>query len=149
LWSWINEGDSESDDNKRGWSGLQSIPRSIWLSENGDQLVQWPVKELDKLPEVLSSEVADPQILCTQKNASVSGSHGPFGLLVLASKDLTEHTDVFFRVFRSADSFRVLMCSDQTRWAGLVKMDRSGQNGRSGLGEYRSFEKLAGYGSNG
>ncbi|PWA71695.1 glycoside hydrolase, family 32 [Artemisia annua] len=163
LWSWINEGDSESDDNKKGWSGLQSIPRSIWLSENGDQLVQWPVKELKKLrkrkvhyknkelkggslfqisgitasqadveitfslsnlneAEVLSSDVVDPQILCTQKNASVSGSHGPFGLLVLASKDLTEHTAVFFRVFRSANSFRVLMCSDQKRVGWMLVM---------------------------
>ncbi|GKE50396.1 beta-fructofuranosidase, insoluble isoenzyme CWINV1-like protein, partial [Tanacetum coccineum] len=42
LWSWINEGDSEPDDKKKGWSGLR-------LSENGDQLVQWPVKELEKL----------------------------------------------------------------------------------------------------
>ncbi|GJX36955.1 beta-fructofuranosidase, insoluble isoenzyme CWINV1-like protein [Tanacetum coccineum] len=43
LWSWINEGDSEPDDNKK------RLVWSIWLSENGDQLVQWPVKELEKL----------------------------------------------------------------------------------------------------
>ncbi|KAI3710071.1 hypothetical protein L2E82_39844 [Cichorium intybus] len=49
LWSWISEGDGETYDIKKGWSGLLSIPKSIWLSENGDQLVQWHVKELEKL----------------------------------------------------------------------------------------------------
>ncbi|KAI3505784.1 hypothetical protein L1887_28031 [Cichorium endivia] len=156
LWSWISEGDGETDDIKKGWSGLQSIPRSIWLSENGDQLVQWPVKELEKLrtqkvqyenielkggsvfeisgitaaqadieitfsllnldeAELLTAEAVDPQLLCTQKNVSVSGSLGPFGLLILASKDLTEHTAVFFRVFRGTNKFRLLMCADQSR----------------------------------
>ncbi|MFS7922590.1 putative fructan beta-(2,1)-fructosidase [Helianthus anomalus] len=182
LWSWVCEGDTAPDAIVKGWSGLQTIPRSIWLSKNEDQLVQWPVKELEKLrtrkvhfenkklkggsmieisgitasqvtksnlvliqlfyfkgqttlhiqnntadveitfsfsnlkhAEVLSAEVVDPQILCTQKNATTYGKFGPFGLLVLASKDLTEHTAVFFRVFRIANSFRVLMCADSSR----------------------------------
>nr|XP_043627787.1 beta-fructofuranosidase, insoluble isoenzyme CWINV3-like [Erigeron canadensis] len=166
LWSWINEGDSESDDTKKGWSGLQSIPRSIWLNEKGDQLMQWPVKELENLhtrkvhlenkqlkggslieisgitasqadvevtfslsnlneAEVLSSEVVDPQILCTQKNASVSGRFGPFGLMVFASEDLIEHTAVFFRIFKSSNDFRVLMCADQSRSSLRPKVDKS------------------------
>ncbi|KAJ0936659.1 putative fructan beta-(2,1)-fructosidase [Helianthus annuus] len=156
LWSWVSESDTAPDAIEKGWSGLQTIPRSIWLSKNEDQLVQWPVKELEKLrtrkvhfknkrlkgrsmieisgitasqadveitfrvsnlkhAEVLSSEVVDPQILCTQKNATTDGKFGPFGLLVLASKNLTEHTAVFFRVFRIANSFRVLMCADPSR----------------------------------
>ncbi|KAI3756047.1 hypothetical protein L1987_55860 [Smallanthus sonchifolius] len=166
LWSWVTEGDSESDAINKGWSGLQTIPRSILLSERGDQLVQWPVKELEKLrtrkvhfenkelkggsmieisgitaaqadveitfslsnlnnAEVLSAEVVDPQILCTQKNASMSDNFGPFGLLVLASKDLTEHTAVFFRIFRTANSFRVLMCADQSRSSLRPLVDKS------------------------
>ncbi|KAI7733870.1 hypothetical protein M8C21_031319 [Ambrosia artemisiifolia] len=143
LWSWVNEGDTDLDAINKGWSGLQSIPRSIWLSENGDQLVQWPVEELEKLraqeadveitfglsnlkdAEVLSDEVVDPQMLCTQKNASMSGKFGPFGLLVLASEDLTEFTAVFFRVFRIANSFRVLMCADQSRSSIRPKVDKS------------------------
>ncbi|KVF36770.1 Concanavalin A-like lectin/glucanase superfamily [Cynara cardunculus var. scolymus] len=166
LWSWIDEGDSESDDIKKGWSGLQSIPRSILLSENGDRLVQWPVKELEKLrtqkvqfenkeleggsvfeisgitasqadveitfslsnlneAELLNTEVVDPQILCTRKNASVNGSFGPFGLLVLASKDLIEYTAVFFRVFRGGNDFRVLMCVDQSRSSLRSDVDKT------------------------
>ncbi|XP_076916522.1 beta-fructofuranosidase, insoluble isoenzyme CWINV3-like [Bidens hawaiensis] len=165
LWSWVNEGDTNSGAVSKGWSGLQTIPRSIWLSEKGDQLVQWPVKELEELrtrkvhygnkkltggsmikisgitasqadveitfslsnlknAEVLSAEVVDPQILCTQKNASMSGNFGPFGLLVLASRDLTEHTAVFFRVFRTAKSFQVLMCVDQSRSSLRPEVDK-------------------------
>ncbi|GKD09265.1 beta-fructofuranosidase, insoluble isoenzyme CWINV1-like protein [Tanacetum coccineum] len=43
LWGWVNEGDSESDASKK------SSPKSILLSDNKKQLVQWPVKEIEKL----------------------------------------------------------------------------------------------------
>ena len=57
----------------------------------------------------------DPQRLCGEKGASVPGGVGPFGLLVMASGDLQEHTAVFFRVFRHHDKYRVLMCTDLSR----------------------------------
>ena len=57
----------------------------------------------------------DPQLLCSKKTASFRGSVGPFGILVLASKDLAEQTAIFFRIFRSNDKYIVLMCSDQSR----------------------------------
>ncbi|XP_047063549.1 beta-fructofuranosidase, insoluble isoenzyme 7-like [Lolium rigidum] len=47
--------------------------------------------------------------------ASVHGGVGPFGLLVMASADLEEHTAVFFRVFRHLDTYKVLMCTDLTK----------------------------------
>ncbi|XP_031399883.1 beta-fructofuranosidase, insoluble isoenzyme CWINV1-like [Punica granatum] len=49
LWGWINESSSVEDDIKKGWSGLQAVPRVIWLDKSGKQLVQWPVMELEKL----------------------------------------------------------------------------------------------------
>ncbi|GLT25586.1 hypothetical protein SLA2020_007070 [Shorea laevis] len=49
LWGWVNESDTQSDDLKKGWSGLQAIPRSILLSKNEKQLIQWPIKEIEKL----------------------------------------------------------------------------------------------------
>uniref|UniRef100_A0A1Y3BXV3 Putative glycoside hydrolase, family 32 n=1 Tax=Helianthus annuus TaxID=4232 RepID=A0A1Y3BXV3_HELAN len=148
LWSWVCESDTATRCYRK---------RLVWpsgasgLVKMEDQLVQWPVKELEKLrtrkvhfknkrlkgrsmieisadveitfrvsnlkhAEVLSAEVVDPQILCTQKNATTDGKFGPIGLLVLASKDLTEHTAVFFRVFIIANSFRVLMCADPSRF---------------------------------
>ncbi|XP_048551082.1 beta-fructofuranosidase, insoluble isoenzyme 7-like, partial [Triticum urartu] len=57
----------------------------------------------------------DPQSLCGEKGASVPGSVGPFGLLVMASGDMQEHTAVFFRVFRQNDKYKVLMCTDLSR----------------------------------
>ncbi|KAH9611268.1 hypothetical protein KSS87_008941 [Heliosperma pusillum] len=58
---------------------------------------------------------SNPQLLCSQKGASVNGGLGPFGLLTLASMGLDEYTAVFFRVFKDSNNFKVLMCSDQSR----------------------------------
>ncbi|CAN6573504.1 unnamed protein product [Malus baccata var. baccata] len=49
LWGWINESSSVEGDIKKGWSGLQAIPRTLWLAKSGKQLVQWPVQEIEKL----------------------------------------------------------------------------------------------------
>ncbi|XP_043704813.1 beta-fructofuranosidase, insoluble isoenzyme CWINV1-like [Telopea speciosissima] len=156
LWGWINESDSVQDDVNKGWSGIQAIPRNIWLDKTGKQLVQWPIEEIEMLHEkpidwhstelkagsllevsgVTASQAdvdvsfnlstlekaesmdpswANPQLLCSEKGASVKGSLGPFGLLVLASKGLEEQTAIFFRVFKAEKSYAVLMCSDQSR----------------------------------
>lgn len=155
LWAWVTEADDQSDDISRGWSGLQSFPRSMWLDKTEKRLVQWPVQEIERLrenevnhqnkeikggtvfeisgitasqadieitfhpshsekAEVLPSEMLDPQLLCSKNNASSSGVLGPFGLLALASEDLTEYTAVFFRIYKGRDNYVVLMCSDQT-----------------------------------
>ncbi|XP_022941082.1 beta-fructofuranosidase, insoluble isoenzyme CWINV1-like [Cucurbita moschata] len=157
LWGWILESDSEVDDISKGWSGLQSIPRSILLDESGKQLLLWPIKEIEKLrtkqvsfddmdlksgsvfevPGIMAAQAdievsfrlsglkkaeemntswVDPQLLCKEKKASMNGTIGPFGLLVLASKNLEEQTAVYFRVFRKQyEKYVVLMCSDQSR----------------------------------
>ncbi|XP_010262080.1 PREDICTED: beta-fructofuranosidase, insoluble isoenzyme CWINV3-like isoform X2 [Nelumbo nucifera] len=166
LWAWVNESDSESEDIKRGWSGLQSIPRSAWLGKTGRQLVQWPVEEIEKLrinevnfkgenlrsetvfevsgvtasqadievsfelpklayAELMDPSWVDPQLLCSDKGASVKGGVGPFGLLVLASEDLKEHTAIFFRVFKNKDRYVVLMCSDQSRSSLSEEIDKT------------------------
>lgn len=57
----------------------------------------------------------DPQLLCSKRGASVNGRVGPFGLLVLASNDLSEHTAIFFHVLKAHNRYVVLMCSDQSR----------------------------------
>lgn len=68
--------------------------------------------------ELTHPENLDPKILCSKKNARIGGVIGPFGLMVMASKNLTEHTDIFFRVLKvHDDKYVVLMCSDQSRQA--------------------------------
>ncbi|XP_061366764.1 beta-fructofuranosidase, insoluble isoenzyme 1-like isoform X2 [Gastrolobium bilobum] len=51
LWGWANESDASTDDVKKGWAGIQAIPRTLWLDSNRRQLVQWPVEELNSLRE--------------------------------------------------------------------------------------------------
>ncbi|XP_010262081.1 PREDICTED: beta-fructofuranosidase, insoluble isoenzyme CWINV1 [Nelumbo nucifera] len=156
LWGWINESSSVADDVEKGWSGLQAIPRLLWLDSSGKQLVQWPIVEIEQLrgdqvnlankeikggsvlevsgitasqadievsfdlsklekAEVMNPSWVNPQLLCSKKGASVKGGIGPFGLLVLASKDMKEQTAIFFRVFKDGKRYVVLMCSDQSR----------------------------------
>ncbi|XWS66649.1 hypothetical protein CRYUN_Cryun05aG0218700 [Craigia yunnanensis] len=49
LWGWANESDSETDDVKKGWAGIQLIPRTVLLDPSGKQLVQWPIEEVETL----------------------------------------------------------------------------------------------------
>lgn len=72
-----------------------------------------------KKAEVLDPSWTDPQLLCSQKSATVKGSLGPFGLYVLASKGLKEYTAVFYRIFKANNKYVVLLCSDQSRSLSL------------------------------
>ncbi|VVA15474.1 PREDICTED: beta-fructofuranosidase [Prunus dulcis] len=49
LWGWANESDAADDDKAKGWAGVQTIPRVVWLSPDAKQVVQWPIKELETL----------------------------------------------------------------------------------------------------
>ncbi|XP_076924099.1 beta-fructofuranosidase, insoluble isoenzyme CWINV6-like [Bidens hawaiensis] len=51
LWAWVPEADSREDDIKKGWAGLQSFPRAVWLDGSGRQLIQWPVEKIESLRE--------------------------------------------------------------------------------------------------
>ncbi|KAK7286962.1 hypothetical protein RJT34_22339 [Clitoria ternatea] len=166
LWGWINESSVPEDDIHKGWSGIQAIPRTLWLDKSGKQLVQWPIEEVEKLrtnPVTLHSKILkagtllevsgvtaaqadveisfevnelekaqmldpswkmDPQLLCSGKNGTEAKvGLGPFGLLVLASKNMQEYTAVFFKVFRTNKRYMVLMCSDQSRSSVNLKND--------------------------
>ncbi|KAI3698379.1 hypothetical protein L2E82_41886 [Cichorium intybus] len=166
LMAWVNESDSEADDIAKGWSGLHSFPRSVWLDQNQKQLVQWPIDEIEMLYEnevsfqykkledgslheiqgVTASQAdvkisfklanleeaeemdpgwVDPQLICSEQDASKQGKFGPFGLLALASNDLTEQTAIFFRVFQKNGRYVVLMCSDQSRSSTKTGIDKT------------------------
>ncbi|XP_057775933.1 beta-fructofuranosidase, insoluble isoenzyme CWINV1-like isoform X2 [Salvia miltiorrhiza] len=83
-------------------------------ASQADVEVSFHVSNLDGV-ELIDEGLLDPQLICTQNNASVNGVLGPFGLLVLASEDLTEQTAIFFRIFKGRGKHVVLMCSDQSR----------------------------------
>ncbi|XP_037480024.1 fructan 6-exohydrolase [Triticum dicoccoides] len=171
LWAWANESDSQDNDIARGWSGVQTVPRKVWLDEDGKQVRQWPIEEIETLRskrvvgllgaqvnaggvnkiigvgaqadveaifEIPSLEEAetfqpnwllDPQKLCEENGASVPGRVGPFGLLVMASSNMQEHTAIFFRVFRHNQKYKVLMCTDLTRSTGRDNMYKPSYGG--------------------
>ncbi|XP_074557791.1 beta-fructofuranosidase 1-like [Curcuma longa] len=50
LWGWIGETDSERTDLTKGWASLQALPRTVLFDQKtGNNLLQWPVDEVDKL----------------------------------------------------------------------------------------------------
>ncbi|KAL4309160.1 hypothetical protein GQ457_01G015280 [Hibiscus cannabinus] len=49
LWGWSNESDTAQDDLHKGWAGVQTIPRKLWLDPSGKQLLQWPIEEIETL----------------------------------------------------------------------------------------------------
>nr|XP_043635833.1 beta-fructofuranosidase, insoluble isoenzyme 1-like [Erigeron canadensis] len=49
LWGWSNESSTPKEDIAKGWAGIQLIPRKVWLDQNGQQLLQWPICELETL----------------------------------------------------------------------------------------------------
>nr|GEX31545.1 fructan 6-exohydrolase-like [Tanacetum cinerariifolium] len=51
LMAWVNESDSEDDAIAKGWAGIQSFPRTLWLDGNQTQLIQWPIEEIEMLHE--------------------------------------------------------------------------------------------------
>jgi beta-fructofuranosidase len=51
LWAWVPETDSQEDDIAKGWAGLQSFPRALWIDGSRKQLIQWPVEEIELLRE--------------------------------------------------------------------------------------------------
>lgn len=86
-----------------------------FLIFQADVEVSFDIPNLEEA-ELMDPSWNDPQALCNQKNASVKGAIGPFGLLVLASNNLTEQTAIFFHILKNTQEKNiVLMCSDQSR----------------------------------
>lgn len=87
----------------------------VYIMMQADVEVSFKIKDLKNV-EKFDRSWTNPQLVCSQKGASVKGGLGPFGLMTLSSKGLEEYTAVFFRIFKASDNkFVVLMCSDQSR----------------------------------
>ncbi|XP_015688117.1 beta-fructofuranosidase, insoluble isoenzyme 4 isoform X3 [Oryza brachyantha] len=88
---------------------------------NGTDTLQADVEIDFELAAIDAADPFDPSWLldtekhCREADASVHGGVGPFGLVVLASDNMDEHTTVNFRVYKSEQKYMVLMCSDLTR----------------------------------
>ncbi|XP_077235713.1 beta-fructofuranosidase, insoluble isoenzyme 1-like [Tasmannia lanceolata] len=98
------------------------------IAPQADVEVEFDLPSLEKA-EIFDPSWVNPQILCSQKEAHVEGSIGPFGLFVLASEGLEEYTAIFFRIFKAKDKHVVLMCSDQSRSSLRTEVDKTTYGG--------------------
>ncbi|XP_004498878.1 beta-fructofuranosidase, insoluble isoenzyme CWINV3-like [Cicer arietinum] len=119
LMQWPIEELEKLRDNQINITGETLLGGST-LEVQGITASQADVEVLFELPDLQNAELidpseVDPQILCSEQYASRNGIIGPFGLLALASKDQTEKTAIFFRIYRTLDKYVCLMCSDQSR----------------------------------
>lgn len=103
-------------------------------ASQADVEILFRVSGLEKA-DVIEPSWTDPQLICSQKNASsVKSGLGPFGLVVLASKNLEEYTSVYLRIFKAGQKSKdhvVVMCSDQSR----SSLDK-GNNDKTSYGAY-------------
>ncbi|CAA7039807.1 unnamed protein product [Microthlaspi erraticum] len=155
-WGWVIETDSKEDDIQKGWAGLLSLPREMWLDTSGKRLIQWPIEEINNLrtrqvtldsrqlqggsmleisgitasqadvevsfdlpiweenPVILNTDQVDDAVLF-DRDILVDCVYGPFGLLALASSDLSEQTAIFFKIIRRGNGYSVIMGSDENK----------------------------------
>ncbi|KAK2398813.1 beta-fructofuranosidase, cell wall isozyme [Trifolium repens] len=99
LWGWVEEHDSKQDSIEKGWAGLQTIPRKIWLDKSGKQLIQWPIEELEKLRDKQIS-ITGETLLCgsTVEVKDITASQADVEILFelpdLQSAELLEPSEV-------------------------------------------------------
>ncbi|XP_066162699.1 beta-fructofuranosidase, insoluble isoenzyme 4 isoform X1 [Oryza sativa Japonica Group] len=77
--------------------------------------IDFELTSIDAADPFDPSWLLDTEKHCREADASVHGGLGPFGLVVLASDNMDEHTTVHFRVYKSEQKYMVLLCSDLRR----------------------------------
>ncbi|KAH7443100.1 hypothetical protein KP509_02G019500 [Ceratopteris richardii] len=100
-----------------------------------DVLVDFELPQLNGAEEMVVN-TNNAQQLCSVRGATRSGVLGPFGLLVLASEDLSEQTAVFFYIMSNGEGkWNALICNDQSRSTLAADTDKT---------PYGSFIPLSG-----
>ncbi|KAM0913659.1 hypothetical protein ACQ4PT_012013 [Festuca glaucescens] len=80
---------------------------------------------MDKADPFDPSWLLDTEKHYREADASASGGLGPFGLILLASDNLEEHTAVHFRIYRSQHKHMIVMCSDLRRLVNVIPETRA------------------------
>ncbi|KAG8079151.1 hypothetical protein GUJ93_ZPchr0007g3779 [Zizania palustris] len=80
-----------------------------------DVEIDFELTAIDAADPFDPSWLLDTEKHCREADASVNGGLGPFGLVVLASDNMEEHTTVHLRVYKSEQKYMVLLCSDLRR----------------------------------
>ncbi|XP_047154073.1 beta-fructofuranosidase, insoluble isoenzyme CWINV3-like [Vigna umbellata] len=129
LMQWPIEEVEKLRDKQISIKGEKLVGGSI-LEVSGITASQADVEVLFELPELENAEFldeneVDPHLLCSEEYVSRSGIIGPFGLFALASEDQTEHTAIFFRIYKTSNRYVCFMCSDQSRSSLRENLDKS------------------------
>ena len=82
------------------------------FSKQADVEIDFELTSIDRAGPFDPSWLLDIEKHCREAGATVHGDVGPFGLVVLASDNMEEHTSVYFRVYKSQEKYMILMCSD-------------------------------------
>ncbi len=108
MWAWIFDGRKKETRRASGWSGTFSLPRVLWLGEDG-MLRMWPPKELELLryngrsvsnlmvkpdSELPLADVSGDSIELSLEMVGYSAKR--FGVKVCVSADGREYTTVFY-----------------------------------------------------
>lgn len=75
--------------------------------------------------EAIEVDARNVQVICSQIGIARKGIIGPFGLLVLASDDLSEQTALFFYIVSTYEGRKALFCSDQSRSSLANDVDKT------------------------
>lgn len=94
MWAWLI--DNPLNEFERGWSGVYSLPRALWVNENGDLGIA-PIKELEKLRynhantfDINYGNLCEIKINIDMKSASKAG------LKVRCTPDESEYTLIYY-----------------------------------------------------
>ena len=110
MFGWLREARSETDQRMAGWSGVQSVPRELYLDEL-NRLNTKPVHELEAIRG--SSLSVEPMPVHQITTLDIRGLHldieaefevepgGHLGLRLACSADGNEKTDIVFDAARS------------------------------------------------
>lgn len=85
---------------------------TLFLLKQADVEIDFELTSIESADPFDPSWLLDIEKHCREADASVHGGVGPFGLVLLASDNMEEHTSVHFRVYKSQQKYMVLMCSD-------------------------------------
>ncbi|TVU49096.1 hypothetical protein EJB05_00387 [Eragrostis curvula] len=98
-------------------------------NSQADVEVYFELVALDTAENFDPSWLLDIENHCREVDASVQSDVGPFGLIVLATDNMEEHTTVHFRVYKSQQKYMILMCSDLRRSSLRPEVDKPAYGG--------------------